>query len=189
MMSKKHKLILASAVVALVVVVGTRAVQIYNENSRIVFNIARDAAVRGMPVETITATTKSGILLEPVAVRGNRIFVSGARVGKFRVGQKLSGGGRIESVSSRIDLDTGLFAIRTSGASNGNSFVEMSHNGIFVPLSAVQHSQIMVAENGIAVQKNITVVATDATTAVIRGINDGDEIILTRVTSGTKIRK
>jgi len=184
--SNKNLLMALAAVV--VMLVAYRAIQISIENRRVVFNIAREHAAHGTPVETMTARTQTGHLMEPVAVKNNRIYVSGARVGRFKVGQRLSGGGRITSVSNRIDLDTGLFALRTSGAPDGNHSVMIEHSGVFMPLHAVSGSSVMVVENGISARRSVIVIASDAETAVVRGLLDGDIVILTRVASNVKIK-
>ena len=184
-----NKIILAAVAAVVAMLVAYRAVQISIENSRTVFNIARAHETYGTPVETITVKTQTGHLREPVAVRGGRIHVSGARIGRFSVGQQLSGGGRITSVSNRIDLDTGLFVLRTTGAPNGNHFVLMEHSGIFLPLAAVRDSTVMISQNGIAVPRDVMVIASDAETTVVRGLLDGEVVILTDVAPNTRLNK
>jgi hypothetical protein len=185
---KKNKIIMLSTAAVVLALVTYRAVQISIENSRTVFNIARAHAQHGTPVETRIARTQTGHLLEPIAVAGNRIYVSGARVHRFKVGQRLAGGGRITSVSNRIDLDTGLFIVRTSGATDGSHFVLAEHTGIFLPLHAVSNSSVMIVENGAARARDVVVIASDAETVVVRGLLDGDVAILTQVAPGTKIK-
>ena len=177
--------ILAFGIVAWIAVV--RIVEIRRENARVVFNPIRDQMERGVPVEVLEVVAGQGTLREPVAVRCGRIFVTEQRVRKFRVGQNISGGGRITSVSRSVDLGTGLFLIRASGR-DGDHFVMIEYRGVFVPLSAISGLYIMVADAGVAVPRRIEIVAEDASQAVIRGIPDGELIILTRVDAGTKIR-
>ncbi|MDR1207238.1 MAG: hypothetical protein LBK26_02380 [Rickettsiales bacterium] len=165
-----------------------RVVQISRESARQVFNIERENAKSGAPVETMTAEIKKDVLLEPIAVNNGRAYVSGARVHKFKAGQRLSLGGRVISVSRGIDLDTGLFLVRTSGP-DGSMFAEMEHTGAFLPLSAVSGSSVMVSENGTAVRKEIKLVAADADIAVVAGLNNGDIVILGNVENGQKIRR
>ena len=189
------KLIYILTAIALCAIVAYRVVQISNENSREIFNIARIAQIDGMPVEIMVAETKTDMLREPIVVKNGKAFVSGARVHKFKLGQRLvhaddsinHAAGRIISVSRNIDLDTGLFAVKTSSP-DGNFFAEIEYTGIFVPLSAISDYKIMVSESGVAVEKPVHIIAADADNAVVSGLSDGDSIILTKIESGTKIK-
>jgi len=184
-MKKRTKIAIVVAIVA--ATISYRAVEITIENRRTVFNIDRVHAEIGVPVDIIIAQNKTTYLREPVAVRGGRIHVSGGRVDKFRTGMRLSTGGTISAVGNRIDLATGMFIVRTN-APDGNHFVLMRHTGVFVPIEIVQSGTIMINNNGVAEQINVNVIATDATHAVIRGLSNGTEIIMTRVDAGTNIR-
>ncbi len=158
------------------------------ENSRSVFNAARVAADQGAPIEVITVTRTSGILREPIAVKNNRALVSGARVGKLHAGQKI-GDGQIVSVSKKIDYDTGMHIVRTSGVSDGLQFAEVVGNGFYIPVSAIENGHVMVVDNGIADVRTVTVVDQDATTAYITdGLVEGDRVILSNVRSGDKVK-
>ncbi|MCL2369599.1 MAG: hypothetical protein FWC83_02895, partial [Alphaproteobacteria bacterium] len=179
------KIAIVVAIVA--ATIGYRAVEITIENRRTVFNIDRMHAETGVPVDIIVAQNKTTYLREPVAVRGGRIHVSGGRIDKFRTGMRLTSGGTITSVGNRIDLGTGMFVMRTSSP-DGNHFVLMRHTGIFVPIEIVRNNSLMINDNGIATEQAVNVIASDATHAVIRGIENGTEIIITNVAAGTKIR-
>ena len=200
MTEKQKRIIVAIAIAAAFAIVAYRAASIIREHYREVFNFARFESAVGTPVETMVAKVQKENLYQPVAVRSGRIFVSAARIHKFKAGQKLTaraggadardlGGqsGAITSVSHRIDLDTGLFVIRTT-APSGNHFVEVPYNGIFVPLSAIYDSSAMVVKDGIAVAKPVEVIARDAARAVVSGLSDGDVVILTKIDEGTKVR-
>ena len=157
-----------------------RFAAVASENSRHVFNAARVAADQGAPIETITITRTNGVLREPIAVKNNRALVSGARVDKLRPGQKI-GNGKIVSVSKKIDYDTGMYVVKTSGVSDGLQFAEISGNGFYLPVHAI--------ENGVASIRNVNIAAQDATTAYIdSGLNDGDRVILSNVSAGTKVK-
>ena len=138
--TKRLLVILLIAVLAGWVVFRFAAVA--SENSRHVFNAARVAADQGAPVEVITITRTDGILREPIAVKNNRALVSGARVAKLRVGQKI-GEGTIVSVSKKIDYDTGMHVVKTSGVSDGLQFAEISGIGFYVPVHAIENNSVM----------------------------------------------
>ncbi|MCL1902736.1 MAG: hypothetical protein FWG18_03885, partial [Alphaproteobacteria bacterium] len=86
------KLIYILIVVVSILWIGFRVVQISNESKREVFNVARNDAEVGVPVETITVRVKSGALFEPIVVKNGKAYVSGSRAKKFKIGQKLSEG-------------------------------------------------------------------------------------------------
>lgn len=165
-----------------------RFAAVASENSRHVFNAARVAIDQGTPIEAITVSRTDGVLREPIAVKNNRALVSGARVEKLRAGQKI-GNGKIVSVSRNIDYDTGMHVVRTSGVSDGLQFAEISGNGYYVPVSAIENGVVMVVDGDVADARNVTVAAQDASVAYITGgLNDGDRVILSHVNPGTKVR-
>lgn len=165
-----------------------RFAAVASENSRHVFNAARVAIDQGTPIEAITVSRTDGVLREPIAVKNNRALVSGARVEKLRAGQKI-GDGKIVSVSRNIDYDTGMHVVRTSGVSDGLQFAEISGNGYYVPVSAIENGVVMVVDGDVAEARHVTVAAQDASVAYITGgLNNGDRVILSHVNPGTKVR-
>ncbi len=177
---------------AIVVVIAAwvvfRLAVVAAQNRLEIYNPARAALSDGVPVEVIVAQKRSGVLREPITVKNNRAFISGARVGLLRPGQKI-GDGKIVSVSGGIDLDTGMHAVRTQGVSDGLHYAEFNTHGYFVPLYAINNGVLFVAENGIAVPRKVKIERTDADTAYITsGIADGDVIILSNVRDGNKVR-
>lgn len=158
------------------------------ENKRYVFNASRVAMDVGAPVETMTVQVAQGTLYEPLSVKNNRAYVSGDRAEKLRAGQKIENG-KITFVSKSLDLNTGMFLVRTSGVSNGLHFAEFTTDGIFVPLYAIADNSVFVVENGVAVARNIVVVRQDSENAYIKsGLNTGDIVILSNVQSGDKVK-
>lgn len=158
------------------------------ENKRYVFNASRAAMAVGAPVETMTVQVAQGTLYEPLSVKNNRAYVSGERAEKLRAGQKIENG-KITFVSKSLDLNTGMFLVRTSGVSNGLHFAEFTTDGIFVPLYAIADNSVFVVENGVAVARNIVVARQDSENAYIKsGLNTGDIVILSNVQSGDKVK-
>ena len=165
-----------------------RIVALVNQHNQQVFNISRDVAEHGTPVLTITAQNSSGVLHEPITVENNRAYVTTSRVGLFRTGQKV-GSGKIASVSHKINLDTGMYVIKTSGVSDGLQYVEYTRNGYFVPIDSVVDNNVFVYENGKAVLRKVIVAHSDADVALItQGLHDGDIVILSKVSDGEKVR-
>ena len=158
------------------------------QHNQDVFNISRDVAQNGTPVLTITVQNSSGVLHEPITIEKNRAYVTSGRVGLFRPGQKV-GGGKIVSVSQNINLDTGMYVIKTTNVPNGLQYVEYTRNGYFVPVYAVVDGNVFVYENGTAVLRKVIVAHSDADVALItQGLHDGDIVILSKVSSGEKVR-
>ncbi|MDR1361431.1 MAG: hypothetical protein LBJ18_04005 [Rickettsiales bacterium] len=178
------KIIYILVAAALCAVIGYRVYSIHEENQRAVFNAARMEAA---PVETIVMREKMDSLKEPLFIKNNTAKVSSARVYRFGIGQHI-GTGRIISVSTKIDLDSGMHIIKTSGAGNGLQFAESHWTGFFVPVSAIQNNSVMIMENGTAVKREVKVANRDAVQAFIsRGLRDGDIVILSTVAEGAKV--
>lgn len=187
--AKKFKKIAYIALVALLAGwVIFRFAAVASENSRFVFNASRVAADTGLPVMAIEMSNTTGTLYEPLAVKNNRAYVSGARAKKLRAGQKV-GDGKIVSVSSNIDYDTGMYVVRTSGVADGLQMAEFNADGHFVPLYAITDGTVYVAENGVAVARNIEIARQDSETAYIKsGLRNGDVVILSSVRAGDKVQ-
>ena len=165
-----------------------RFAAVASENTRFVYNASRIAADVGLPVESMTVNATDGILYEPLAVKNNRAYVSGQRASMLRPGQRI-GNGKITSVSRGLDLDTGMFMVRTSGVDDGLHYAEFSAHGYFIPLYAISDGTVMVSENGVANMRKVSVARQDSETAyVTSGLKDGDIIILSRVDSGVKVK-
>lgn len=176
------------SVCAIVFWVCFRVVALILQHNQDVFNISRDISINGTPVLTMTAQNSSGVLHEPITVEKNKAYVTGNRVGLFRAGQKV-GNGKITSVSQNINLDTGMYVIKTSNVENGLQYVEYTRNGYFVPVYAVVDDNVFVYENGVATLRKVIVAHSDADVALItQGLHDGDIVILSKVSSGERVR-
>lgn len=158
-----------------------------SENARQVFNASRMAADVGMPVYTLKMEQKNGVLYEPLAIKNNRAYITGDRAEKLHIGQHV-GSGEIVSVSRRIDLNTGMFVVRTRDVADGLHYAEFNANGFFVPLYAIKDNTVLIVQNGIATSRNITIARQDSETAYIAsGLNSGDIVILSAVNAGDKV--
>ena len=61
-------------------------------------------------------------------------------------------------------------------------------NGYFIPVYAVHNGALFVSDSDVAREKSINVIIQDSDTACVSGnINDGDVVILSRVSDGQKI--
>ena len=175
-------------VVILVAWVIFRFVVIASENNRNVFNASRNAMVNGVPVETLVAKNKSGVIYEPLTIKNNRAYVTAGRARKLKAGQNV-GNGKITYVSKNIDLDTGMFVIKTKDVENGLQFAEFVADGFFVPLYAIKNNSVFVVENNVAVAHDIEIANQDSENAyIVSGLNDGDVVILSNVNAGTKVK-
>lgn len=182
---KASYVICATALVGWVVF---RFAAIGSENSRYVFNAVRVAQEQGLPVEVLEVKKQSEILKEPIGIKNNKAFIASARIGKFKVGQKI-GDGKIVSVSQNLDLDTGMHVVRTKNVSDGLHYAEVVKNGFLVPVHAVSDNTVFVIEDGVARTREVVVVDKDYDNAlIISGLQDGDRLILSKVNSGDKVR-
>lgn len=165
-----------------------RFVMVGIENHRFVFNPSRVATESGLVVDTLNAKKTTGTLREPLTVKNNHALVSGARVKLLKPGQKI-GNGTIVSVSNNIDLDTGMHRVTTRGVNDGLNYAEYQISGYFVPSYAIIQDTVYVVENGTAVARPVRVALSDSDTSVVtQGLQDGDVIILSNVTDGTKVQ-
>ncbi|MCL2748940.1 MAG: hypothetical protein FWE50_02590 [Alphaproteobacteria bacterium] len=180
---KKYIYILLSIIIA--AWVGYRVYAIYSESQREVFNAAR---VSEKTVETMVAHEEMGVLKEPLFIKDNRAFVSHSRIRKFGVGQRI-GAGHIISVSSKLDLDTGMYLIKTANVEDGEQFAEAKYTGFFIPIYAVTDSTVMVLENGIVALREVKIMNQDAEWILVsHGLNDGDIVVLSKVEAGTRVQ-
>lgn len=185
---RARKIMSIGLVAALVLWVVFRFTMIGIENARSVYNAARVAQTDGVPVVVQQIERTSGVLREPIAVKSNRAYVASGRAHKFGAGQHVAGG-VIISVSPDIDLDSGMHVVRTRGVADGLQYAEFRATGHFVPVYAVNNGVVMVADGDIARARDVVVARQDAENALISsGLNDGDVVILTRVSDGEKIQ-
>lgn len=187
--SKKFKHAFFIALVAIMAGwVIFRFAAVASENARFVFNASRSAADVGLPIESVTVQVASGTLYEPLSVKNNRAYVSAERAEKLHVGQKIENG-KITHVSNSIDLNTGMYLVRTTGVSDGLHFAEFTKDGIFIPLYAVSNNSVLVVDNGTAVVREIKIMRQDSENAyVASGLNSGDVVILSKVNAGDKVK-
>ena len=158
------------------------------EQHRSVFNLTRDANANGAPVSVVEMKRVDGVIFEPLFINNNRGYVSGMRVARFKVGQKITGGGEVVSVSGSLDLDSGMYIVRTRGAANGAHTVEIRENGFFVPTYAVKNGFVFVVRDGVAHKLPVTVVRGDAENTMINGVKDGDVVITSYITDGALVK-
>ena len=186
--TKKIKnLIYGICAVVLVGWVVFRFAAIGAENARAVFNTSRNAADVGAPVYAVTVERETGTLREPIAVKDNRALVSGARVDKLARGQKI-GDGEIVSVANNIDLNTGMYIVRTRNVADGLQYAIFQTDGYFIPLSAISNGTVMLNVDGVATPRAVTVLRQDDQNALVDGLNDGDVVILSSVNAGDKVQ-
>ena len=187
--TRKSKNVIYTIVVALVVFAFSyRFYMVSAENNFDVFNIIRNNEKNGVPVYVLEMKKTDGILYEPITIKNNRGFISGARLNLFRSGQKI-GNCKIVSVSRNIDLDTGMHVVKTSGCANGLQYAENKKNGFYVPVSALHGNAVYVVENDIATLREIVIENRDIENVLVKsGINDGDIVILSNIHDGEKVK-
>lgn len=157
------------------------------QNRLQVYNPARAAISEGVPVSIMEMHREKGVIREPLTIKNNRAYVSGARAALLQPGMKVADG-EIVSVSSNIDLDTGMHVVRTRGVADGLQFALFSTNGYFVPVYAVNNGVVFVLRDGVAHSVPVKVSRQDLDMAYITsGLKEGDVVILSRVAEGSKV--
>ena len=187
--TRKSKAIIYAVFLTLIALTfAYRFYMVAKENSFEVFNIIRNNAQNGVPVHVLHMQKTDGILLEPLTVKNNRGFVSGARLSAFKSGQKI-GDCRVVSASRNIDLDTDMHVVKTSGCKDGLLYAENVKNGFYIPVSALHGNTVYVAENGVAQSREVIIENRDMNNALIKsGISAGDMVILSNIQNGEKIK-
>ncbi len=185
---RMHHILMRIAIIAFALLVIYRFMSFFAMQNRSVFNMTRDAAQNGAPVSVIEMQKTNGVIYEPLFVNNNRGFVSGMRVGRFRAGQRITGGGTVVSVSNSVDLDSGMHVVRTHGVSNGAHTVEIAENGFYVPTYAVHNGVVFVVRDGVAKSVPVSVVRSDLDNAMITGVAAGDVVITSNVTDGSLVK-
>ncbi|MDE6571553.1 MAG: hypothetical protein K2L95_05065 [Alphaproteobacteria bacterium] len=185
---RTKKRMYAAGVVLLVAWVVFRFAMVAAQNRMFVFNPTRDAAENGAVVEVMEMHRDAGVLREPLSVKNNRALVSGARLGHFRVGQTV-GDGTIVSVAQNIDLDTGMYVVRTRGVTDGLNMAEYRATGYFIPTHALHGDVVMIYDNGTARARTVKTGRSDSENVmVIDGLGDGDIVITSQVADGARVR-
>ena len=185
---RRNHIVLRIAFGAFLLLVVYRFVSFGVEQHKSVFNLTRDANANGVPVSVVEMTTQDGVIYEPLFINNNRGYVSGMRVARFKAGQHITGGGEVVSVSSSIDLDSGMHIVRTRGASNGAHMVEIRERGFYVPTYAVQNGTVFVVRDGTAHAVSVDVVRGDADNTMIKGISSGEVVITSHVSDGALVK-
>ena len=185
---RRNHILMRIGLVALAILVVYRFVAFGITQHKSVFNLTRDAQLNGAPVSVVEMQKSDGVIFEPLFISKNHGYVSSMRVARFKVGQKITGGGEVTSVSNSLDLDTGMHVVRTRGAADGAHTVEIKENGFYVPTDAVKNGNVFVVRDGVAHIVPVNVVRGDTTNTMITGVNSGDIVITSHITDGEKVR-
>ncbi len=181
------KLIYIFCAIVVTALVAVRVSALGTEKHQYVFNAARIALDTGFSIDSVIAQTTDDVLSVPIHINSNRGYIAHARLAEFAPGMKI-GDGEIISVSDKIDLDTGLYIVRTRNVKNGLQMAEKRMSGIYIPVAAIIGDKVMVCDDGVARVRAITVIGADENNAVVAGLNDGDVVILSHVSDGDKVK-
>lgn len=157
------------------------------EKTRSVFNIYRNNIEFGVPVNIYEIKEQVNYLKEPLFIKNNKTFVSIKRIHKFKPRQKI-GVGEIIFVSKNINLDTGMCSIKTKNVEDGINYVEIEKNGFFVPIYAIHKNKVFILKDNKAVETDVEVIDRDSSNALVKGLNNGDIIILSKVENNQKVK-
>ncbi len=187
--TRKSKNIIYLIVICFVVsVFAFRFYTVAAERNCAVFNIVRNNIENGTPVKVLEMQEQDGFLYEPLNVKNNRAYVSSERLKFFHVGQSL-GDCKIVYVSKRLDLDSGMYVIKTANCDDGLKYAENKKYGFYVPLSSVYNNAVYIVNNGIAEKREVVIKARDSQNVLIKsGLQNGDVVILSNVKNNEKIQ-
>ena len=157
------------------------------EKARSVFNISRNNIEYGIPVNVYAIKEEINYLKEPLFIKNNKTFISIKRIYKFKVGQKI-GNGEIIFVSRNIKLDTGMCIIKTKNVEDGINYVEMERKGFFIPIYALYKNKVFLLKNGRAIETKVDIIDKDSSNALVKGLDDGDIVILSKVENNQKVK-
>lgn len=157
------------------------------EKARSVFNISRNNIEYGIPVNVYAIKEEINYLKEPLFIKNNKTFISIKRIYKFKVGQKI-GNGEIIFVSRNINLDTGMCIIKTKNVEDGINYVEMERKGFFIPIYALYKNKVFLLKNGRAIETKVDIIDKDSSNALVKGLDDGDIVILSKVENNQKVK-
>jgi len=157
------------------------------EKARSVFNISRNNIEFGIPVNVYAIKEEVNYLKEPLFIKNNKTFISIKRIYKFKVGQKI-GNGEIIFVSRNINLDTGMCIIKTKNVEDGINYVEMERKGFFIPIYALYKNKVFLLKNGRAIETKVDIIDKDSSSALVKGLDDGDIVILSKVENNQKVK-
>ncbi len=161
---------------------------VFAERNRSVFNVARNNIENGTPVKVLEIQETDGVLYEPLNIKHNRAYISGGRIKLFHTGQSL-GDCKILSVSNRLDLDSGMYLIKTSGCNDGLKYAQNKQRGFYIPVSSVSGNTVYVVNGEVANVREITIAARDSQNVLVKsGLQNGDMVILSNVQNGEKIK-
>lgn len=164
MRKSAKRLIIFLAILFVAAVSGYRIQAILKESARTVNNISRIQTERGIPKDYVVLKKTTDYLREPLYIQNGRALVSANRVHRFKVGQKIEGTNAIiKSITSRIDLDTGMFIVSISKKISGRFMVLGKYTGFFVTLDAELPS-------------HARVIARDGERMVITNLKAGDKV-------------
>lgn len=185
---KAKKIMLRVAAGLIVFWVAFRIVMLILTGRQAVFNVARFTAENGVPVNVVVMAKTDGVISTPVAVRSNTAHVASSVAHLLRAGMKI-GEGEIVSVSSGLDLDSGMHLVRTRGVSDGLHFAQYRAKGYFIPAYAVVNDAVMVVESGHAATRMVKVARADSENALISdGLKDGDVVIVSHIDAGAPVQ-
>lgn len=164
-----------------------RFYMVFYERHMKIFNIDRNNKKNGVPVEVLQIKKEQKVLYKPLAIQNNKAYVSKAQIENYKVGQSV-GNCRIISVSHNIDLNTGMYVIRTKGCKNGLNKLEINEFGYFVPIYAIDSDFVFLVQENTAKRQKIFIKDRDKDNALVVGLNDGDMIILSNIEENQKIK-
>ena len=186
-MKNKKKLYTYIAIVIAVAFIY-RFIKVGMEKFEVILSPQREFITNGKTVDVLEIKKENNFIKIPVTIKNNTAFIPQNKLELFFKNQKIENGGEIIVVNKKLDLDTGMYILKTKDVKDGLNYALIYKDGIFIPTNAIDENKVYVKENGIAVAKNITIIMRDENIALVDGINEGDILIVSKIQDGEKVK-
>ena len=186
MQNKKKLYTYIAAIIAVAFIY--RFIKVGMEKFEVILCPQREFIKNGKQVDILEIKKEISFIKVPLTVKDNTAYIPQNKLNLFFKNQKIENGGEIVVVNKKLDLDTGMYKLKTKDVMDGLNYALIEKEGFFIPTDAIDENKVYIKENGKAVVKNITVVMRDENIALVDGVTDGNILITSKITDGEKIK-
>lgn len=148
----------------------------------------REFIENGKKVEVLEIKKQNNFIKVPLTIKNNIAYIPQNKLNLFFKNQKIENGGEIVVVNKNLDLDTGMYILKTKNVTDGLNYALIYKDGIFIPTDSIDENKVYVKENNKAVVKNINIIMRDENIALIEGLEEGDILIISKIQDGEKVK-
>ncbi len=188
MITQNKKKLYAYIITIICVAFVYRFIKVGMEKFEVILSPQREFITNGKKVEVLEIKKENNFIKVPLSVKNNKAYIPQNKLKLFFKNQKIENGGEIVNVNSVLDLDTGMYILKTKDVADGFHYALINKDGIFIPTNAIDENKVYIKENGKAVAKDINIIMRDENIALINGIVEGDILIISKVQDGEKVK-